>query len=188
VVAQTESPSLNRIDYLARENQFARAFFANHAGQKHGGDGRKHAQLDFRLSESRAIGSDNDIARCDKFTAATESSAVNQCDRRLGYLFEETEDRVERVQHLKDRFLDVILDGDTGAEGATVLVGVKNDRDELALIALTERLRDLAHHLDVEDVQRRTREGNPCDAIVNLQADVLVCGCHSFASQDVHPV
>jgi hypothetical protein len=93
----------------------------------------------------------------------------HQQARSLGFAncFERAKDRVERVEHLKDRFLNVLFNGDSGAERATVLVGVKNDRDELALRTLTQRLRDLAHHLDVEDVQRRPRERDARDAIVD---------------------
>ena len=83
VVAQTKPPRFNRVDYLTREDQFARAFFTNHERKKHGSDGRKHAELYLGLSESRAIGGDHDIACCDELTAATKRGAVNQGNRGL---------------------------------------------------------------------------------------------------------
>src|SRR5690349_1512001 len=55
VVAQTQSPRLHRIDDLARQNQLARPFFADHTRQKHCRDRRKYAQLYLRLPETRAV-------------------------------------------------------------------------------------------------------------------------------------
>jgi hypothetical protein len=93
---------------------------------------------------------------------------------------------VERVEHLKDGFLNVILNGNTGAECTTVFVSIKNDCDQLTLIALSERLRNLAHHFDVEDVQRRTSESDSPDAIFYTATDVLVRGCHVCFSHRLH--
>jgi hypothetical protein len=85
---------------------------------------------------------------------------------------------MERVEHLKDRFLNVILNGNSGAESAAVFVGVKNDSDEFTLVTLAQRARDLTHHLDVENVQGWPRESDARDAIFDRETDILVCGCH----------
>jgi len=77
VIAQTQTPGFHGIDYLTRQDQFARAFLTNHARQQHGGDGRKHTELYLRLSEPRAIGGNHDIARSDELTATTKRRAVN---------------------------------------------------------------------------------------------------------------
>src|SRR5215204_3451820 len=174
VVAQTQPPSLHGVNYLTGEYQFARAFFTNHTRQQHGSDGGKHTQLNFRLPESRAIGCDNDIARGHELTAAAKCRTVNQSDCWFRQLFEETKDRVERVEHLEDRFLNVILNRDAGAERATSLVCVEDDRHQLALHALTKCTGDFMHHRDAEDVQRRLRERDACDAIVDAESYVLV--------------
>src|SRR5215204_5158508 len=80
---------------------------------------------------------------------------------------------MKRVEHLEDRFLNMFLDGHSSAERSRVLVSIKNDRDEIALGTLTECRSDLAHHLDVEDVQWRTRKRDSCDAIFEAKYYVL---------------
>ena len=85
---------------------------------------------------------------------------------------------MKRVEHLEDRVLHVLLNRDARTERATSLVRIEDDGDELALRALPERARDLTHHLDVENVQRRPRERDPRDAVVDVKVNVLVRGCH----------
>ena len=82
---------------------------------------------------------------------------------------------MKRVEHLEDLFLHVVFDSDAGAEGATVFSSVKDDGHDFALRTLSERAGDLAHHLDVEDVQWRPRERDSGDAIFETKMDVLVC-------------
>ena len=139
MVAQTEPPSFYRIDYFTRQNQFARAFFANHQRQKHRADRRKHAELYLRLTKTRAIGSNHDVARRNQFTSAAKCCAINKRNRRFRELFQQAKDRVKRVEHLKDRFLNVLFNCDAGTERTTILVGIEHDRDELALRTLTQR-------------------------------------------------
>jgi hypothetical protein len=39
---------------------------------------------------------------------------------------------------------------------------------------LIERVVDFSHHCDVEDVDWRPRESQPCDAIFDIEFDVLI--------------
>src|SRR5256885_1119305 len=94
VVAQTKPSSFNCVDYLTGQNQFPRAFFSNYQGQKNRGHRRKHAELDLRLTKTRAIGSDHDIARGNEFTATAKRGPVYKRNRRLRNLFQLTKDRV----------------------------------------------------------------------------------------------
>jgi len=89
---------------------------------------------------------------------------------------------MKRVEHLEDRVLHVIFDCDARTEGATILVSIKNDRHQLALRTLAERLSDLVHHLDVENIQRRTRERDSPNAILETKVDVLV-SAHAALNQ-----
>ena len=43
-----------------------------------------------------------------------------------------TKDRVKRIEHLVDRFLNVLFNRDSGAERAAILLGGKHDRYDLA--------------------------------------------------------
>src|ERR1044071_7059951 len=178
VVAQAELSGLDGVDYLTRQYQLARALFTDHARQQHGSDGRKDAQLYLGLAKTRAIGCDDDIASSDEFTAATECRAVDESNGRLSYLFQLSKDSVERIEHLEDRFLDVLLDRDTRAERTTTLVRIKDNCHQLALRTLSERTRDLTHHRDVEYVQRRPCERDPPDAIIDAETNMLVRGGH----------
>jgi hypothetical protein len=81
---------------------------------------------------------------------------------------------VKRVEHLKNGFLNVLLDRNTRAESATRLIRIEDDRHQLALRAFPERTRDLTHHGDIENVQRRLREGDPRHPILDPKLNVLV--------------
>src|SRR5437868_1679015 len=174
VVAQTQPPSLMRIDYLARQDQFTCALFTNYQRQQHRSHRWKYAELDLRLTKTRALRSDNDIACGDQFTATAERRSVDERNRRFCNLFQLTKDRVKRVEHLENRVLDVLLDCDSRAKRATTLVRIKHDGDQVSPRTLAQRARDLAHHLDVEDIQRRPSKRNSPDAIFKTEADVLI--------------
>ena len=83
-------------------------------------------------AESRSIRSNNDVARRDDFTATAKRSAIDDCDHRLRNLFELTENRVKRVEHLVDRVLNMFLDRHARTKRATVFVGSKDNRHNLA--------------------------------------------------------
>src|SRR6185369_7833525 len=63
MVAQTQLSRLNSINHFTREYQLTRSFFTDNKRKKHCGNGRENAELDFRLTESRALGRDNYVAR-----------------------------------------------------------------------------------------------------------------------------
>src|ERR1044072_6283883 len=86
---------------------------------------------------------------------------------------------MKRVEHLKYRFLRVLLDRHARTKRATILISMEHDRHELTLRTLCERTRDLTHHRDIEHVQRRPCERDPRDAIVNSEIDVF---CHDWVS------
>src|ERR1700754_1168377 len=152
VVAQPEPARFSRIDYFTRQYQFACAFLANYERQDNRGHRRKHAELDFRLTKTRAIRRDNDVARSDEFATAAERGAIDDHDRWFSNLFELPKYRVERVEHLIDRFLDVFLDRNSGAKRPARLIRIEYDRHDLALRRLAQRRQNLAHHRDVQNV------------------------------------
>jgi hypothetical protein len=80
---------------------------------------------------------------------------------------------MKSVEHLKNRFLHVLFDRHARTERATTLVRIEHDRHELALRTLPQRARDLTHHRDVENIQRRLRERDTRDAIVDPEIDVI---------------
>src|ERR1700752_3268928 len=81
---------------------------------------------------------------------------------------------MKAVEHLKDRRRDMLFNRHACAEGPRSLRGVKNNRRQIApRRALIQRRVDLAHHRDVENVQRWTAERNARDAILDLKFDVL---------------
>jgi hypothetical protein len=68
----------------------------------------------------------------------------------------------------------VLFNRDAGAEGATIVSGFKNDGREIAPVhAFIQGVADFAHHRDVEDIERRTREGDMRNAVFNLKSNVL---------------
>src|SRR5436309_15369110 len=69
---------------------------------------------------------------------------------------------------------------DSRAESSRIRRGIEHDRDHLApRNTLVQSLANLAHHCDVEDVERRPRESNPRDALVNVESDALIFLRHS---------
>ena len=68
----------------------------------------------------------------------------------------------------------MLLDRDSRTERTTRLIGIEDNRNQLTLRALTERPRDLAHHLYVEHIERRPRERDPRHAIVDAKVNVLI--------------
>src|ERR1700754_1984844 len=146
VVAQPEPARFSRIDYFTRQYQFTRALLANYERQDNRGHRRKHAELVFRLTKTRAIRRDNDVARSDEFATAAERGAIDDRDRWFSNLFELPKYRVERVEHLIDRFLDVFLNRNSGTERTTRLISVKNDRHDFALRRLAQRRQNFLHH------------------------------------------
>ena len=174
MVREAVAQSFSRIDYFAREDHLARFLLAYDARQKNRGHRRKDAQFDFRLAKLGPIARNNDVAGRDEFAAATESRAINQRNRRPRDLIELAENIVKRVEHLDHRFRHVLFDGDTGAEGARAFSGFEYDRNEIILVgAIIQRVANLAHHGNVEDVERRPREGDSGDLISNLESDIL---------------
>src|SRR6476646_11453999 len=94
VVAQTQTSSFFRINYLARQHQFARAFLTNYTRKKHSCHRWKDPELDFRLSEFGSLRSDDDVAGGHQLAASTKRWPVNHCDSRLRYLIKQTKDLV----------------------------------------------------------------------------------------------
>ena len=81
---------------------------------------------------------------------------------------------MKRIQHLKDGFRYVLFNGDAGAECSRAFGGIEDNCRQVSLqSALIQSCRDLAHHRDVENVQRRPRERNARHAIFDSEFDVL---------------
>jgi hypothetical protein len=76
----------------------------------------------------------------------------------------------------------VIFNRDSGTERATILISIKHNRNQVTLRTLTQRLPDLAHHLNVENIQRRPRKSNPPNAILDSDTNVLI-SAHDVRSQ-----
>jgi hypothetical protein len=156
------------------EDQLSGPLLTNHERQKNSRHRRINAKLDLRLTKPRALGSNHDIARRHDLTATAESSAIDNRDRRLCYLLELPKDRMKRIEHLKDCFLNVIFNRDAGAKRAARFVRIENYRDNFALRALAQCVADLAHHLDVKDVQGWTRKRDSRYTILNSMVNMLI--------------
>jgi hypothetical protein len=81
---------------------------------------------------------------------------------------------MKRVEHLKDRFGRVLFDGYAGAKGPSVRCCVEDNRREISeWEALIQCFANLAHHRNVKDVERRARESDSRDPLVDPKPDVL---------------
>src|ERR1035437_950753 len=83
------------------------------------------------------------------------------------------EDVVEAGNHLADLVRRVILDADAGGEA--LAIAAKNQHaDARGLLATVERAQhrlNFAHHLDVDDVERRFGQGDGADGAMALDFD-----------------
>src|SRR6266704_2801797 len=87
------------------------------------------------------------------------------------------------VQHLIDSFRRVLFDGYAGAESTAIRRRIENDRRDVALRrAFIHRSQNLAHHRDIENVERRPREGNSRDTIFYGEVDTLELSCSDHVS------
>src|ERR1043166_4454037 len=169
VVAQTQASSFLRINYFASQHQLARAFLANYEGKKNSCRRGKHPELNFRLSELGSLRGDDDVAGRHHLAASTECRSINHSDSRFRYLIQQTKDVVKSVEHLEDCVRRVIFDRNAGAEGPAVFVSFKNNGDQFTMRQFADSAGNLAHHSDVEDIQRWTRETYSSDAIVDSE-------------------
>src|SRR5437660_12794141 len=81
---------------------------------------------------------------------------------------------MKRVEHLKDSFGHMLIHGNPGAEGPDVGRRVENNRGEITIWqALIQRFAHLTHHRDVKDIERRARESDAGDAVVDIESEVL---------------
>src|SRR5437764_15171095 len=88
---------------------------------------------------------------------------------------------MERVQHLENSFGHVLFDGDAGAERASVFGGIKNNCCQVALLTtFVQRVDNLAHHGNVQHIQRRPRERDARNAIFNIELNILELARHSL--------
>ena len=88
---------------------------------------------------------------------------------------------MKRVQHLKDGFRHMLFDRHPRTESSRIRRGIEHDRDHLApRNTLVQRLANLGHHGDIENIERWPREGDPRDAIVNFEFDILEFFGHHF--------
>src|SRR5437016_3319445 len=88
---------------------------------------------------------------------------------------------MKRVQHLEDGFRHVLFDRHPRTESSRILGSVEYYRHHLApRNALIQSLANLAHHGDIENIERRPRERDPRYALVNLEFDILEFFVHHF--------
>ena len=97
---------------------------------------------------------------------------------------------MESFEHLKDRCGHVLFDRHAGAEGSRSRRGCENYRRQIALQrAFAQGVANLAHHCDVKDIERRPRQRDPRDAILNCEFDILEFVVHrSRGSFTARPV
>ena len=102
MITQSESTRLDRIDDLASQDKFARAFFTNHERQHDRSDRGKHAEFDLRLSNTRAIRRDYDVASGDEFATAAKRRAIDDMQARPSLPIHSPEAKAgaERAQRL----------------------------------------------------------------------------------------
>src|SRR5437879_3127125 len=81
---------------------------------------------------------------------------------------------MKRVQHLKDGFRHMLFDRHPRTESSRIRRGIEHDRDHLApRNTLVQRLANLGHHGDIENIERWPRKRDPRDAVSYVEFDVL---------------
>jgi hypothetical protein len=82
---------------------------------------------------------------------------------------------MKRIQHLKYRIFAMLFNGHSRTKRPAVRRCIENDCNDLTpMRTLIKRVVDLSHHGDIKDIDWRTRESQPCDAIVYIEFDVLI--------------
>ena len=92
LVDEPDTVGLLRADHSARQDELKRAALADQARQPLGAAAaRKQSELDFRLTELRALHGDADGAGHRGFAAATERKTVDCSDYRFAEILDEIE-------------------------------------------------------------------------------------------------
>src|SRR6266513_5726699 len=82
---------------------------------------------------------------------------------------------MERVQHLADSLRHMLFDRHPRTESSRILGSVEYYRHHLApRNALVQSLANLAHHGDIENIERRPRERDPRHAVGDVESDALI--------------
>ena len=138
----------------------------------------------------RAFTGNHNVAGGHQLAPAAQRRPINYRNDGLRDLPQPAKDRMESFEHLKDRCGHVLFNRHPGAEGFCSLRRHKHDGRQISSArALVQRRANLAHHGDIQDVQRRPREGNPRDAILNCEFDILEFVVHrSRGSFTARPV
>src|SRR5437588_3078056 len=88
---------------------------------------------------------------------------------------------MKRVEHLEHSFGYVFFDSNAGAESAGVFGRIKNNCRQVALLtAYVQRVDNLAHHDDVQHIQRWPRERDARDTISHVELNILKPARHSL--------
>ena len=120
--------------------------------QQHRGHRRKHSQFDFGLAKLRAIRCNHDVARSNQLAATAECWSINHGDHRFRQLLKHAKDVVERVEHLIDQLLHVLLDRNACAKSAAVFIWRKNNCYQIPSRTIAQRGAYLFQHCDVENI------------------------------------
>src|SRR5215470_15982702 len=107
---KSETMRLRSADLPARENEIRGGMQSDQARQRYQSDGRKAAELDFRLAELRGFCGENKVAKSRQLHAAAEAVAMHGGD---GYAVrgrESAEYRVKSRKHFCDALRSVIGD------------------------------------------------------------------------------
>src|SRR6266849_7351870 len=144
------------VDHFAGQKKFE-TFSRRHLTRELiGSYRRKDAEVDFGLTESGAIGRENEIARQRELAAAAERRALHQRDRDDVELRQNPEAFVKSLQHRDDTIADVVLHA--RACGERFLARRADDEAVAVALNFAERAAQLLQNRDVEDVQRRIVE------------------------------
>jgi hypothetical protein len=86
---------------------------------------------------------------------------------------------MKRIEHLINGSFGMLFNCHSGTESATLFVAVKYYGHQPSLVTtLRKSFANLAHHRNVENIQRGTGKGDARDAIVNRESNMFVIVSH----------
>jgi hypothetical protein len=162
-IDDAEIESAFRSDGLAEKNKFKCYLWTHEKRKNGGGERRKDAQRDFGLREASSGRGDDQIAKRGEFRAAADGRAVYDTDDGLSGFQNAHEDRVERIEHLKNALRCIFTDVNTATEN--LAGGIEEDELHVwPLARVSNAVDQFAEHVFVEKIVLGAIEGHACHA------------------------
>ena len=147
---QAEAVGLAGADLLARQDELGRPTHADELRQRHHGNRREAAQLDFRLSKLSGFRGQHKVAETGKLQAAAQTVSVHRSDFHAIGFGKMPKHRVKCGEHFSHALGAVIGDLRSGGEGFGTLA-LKNKEIALGKSAHQHRIQRF-HHRNVKNV------------------------------------